>query len=70
MRPTESGYYQDGGDVGYVTQAGDAYHLQGPFHTEPVWRRVEEFSKDAERAKDQDQYQEYERSRKAYGIDP
>jgi hypothetical protein len=52
-----------------VTQAGDAYHVQGPLNPEPVWQRVEEFSEDVERAKDQSQYAEYEQSRKAYGID-
>ena len=30
MFPKESGYHQDNDDVGYVTQAGDAYLVQGP----------------------------------------
>jgi hypothetical protein len=56
--------------VDYVTEAGTAYHVQGPLHPEPVWQRVDEFSEDAERADDQAQYAEYEQSRKAYGIEP
>jgi hypothetical protein len=70
MLPTESGYYQDGDDVGYFTRGGMAYHVQGPIDPEPVWRRCEEFSEDVERAKDQSQYEEYERTREAFGIDP
>lgn len=70
MLPTESGYYQDADEVGYVSQAGDLYHVQGPTHPEPVWRRCEEFSEDAERAKDQSKYQEFERMREDYGIAP
>jgi hypothetical protein len=34
-----------------------------------VWRRCDEFSEDAERARDQSKYEEFEGTRKAYGIE-
>jgi hypothetical protein len=69
MIPKASGYYQDSESVCYVSGAGTMFYVQGPDDPEPVWRREDEFSEDAERAKDQGRYAEFVRSRMAYGID-
>jgi hypothetical protein len=64
-----NGRDDEAGDVVYVARAGTAYHVQGPLNPEPVWRRCDEFSEDAERAKDQAKFKEYEPSCRAFGID-
>ncbi len=69
MPSTEQGYYQDADVIGYVTASGTSYVVQIPDEPEPRWAKVEGLSDDAERARDQGRYAEFEPGRIAYGID-